>query len=39
MENGENKWLTKSNKIEKRNLKEDEKNLIRLMKIRESLWT
>ena len=33
------KWLTKSTKIEKHNLKEDEKNLIRLMKIRNSLWT
>jgi histidinol phosphatase-like PHP family hydrolase len=33
------KWLTKSNKIEKDNLKEDEKMLIRLVKIRSSLWT
>jgi hypothetical protein len=33
------KWLNKSTKIEKHNLKEDEKNLIRLMKIRNSLWT
>jgi len=31
--------LTKSSKIEKHNLEEDEKNLIRLIKIRNSLWT
>jgi len=33
------KWLNKSTKIENRNLKEDEQMLIRLMKIRNSLWT
>jgi hypothetical protein len=35
----QNVWLTKSNDIERSNLLEDEKNLIRLMKIREALWT
>jgi len=39
LEKLQKKWLTKSSKIEKHNLKEDEKNLIRLIKIRNSLWT
>jgi hypothetical protein len=32
-------WLDKSNTIEKHNLEEDESMLIRLIKIRGSLWT
>jgi hypothetical protein len=32
-------WLNKSNTIETHNLKEDEDMLIRLIKIRGSLWT
>ena len=32
-------WLNKSNTIEKHNLNEDESMLIRLIKIRSSLWT
>jgi hypothetical protein len=39
LEKLQKKWLTKSSKIEKHNLEEDEKNLIRLIKIRNSLWT
>ena len=39
LEKLQKKWLTKSSKIEKYNLEEDEKNLIRLIKIRNSLWT
>jgi len=39
LEKLQKKWLTKSSKIEKHNLKEDESMLIRLIKIRSSLWT
>jgi hypothetical protein len=35
----QNVWLTKSNDIERSNLLEDENMLIRLIKIRDSLWT
>jgi hypothetical protein len=32
-------WLDESNRIERNNLMEDEKMLVRLVKIRNSLWT